>query len=75
MMRSKHMTPGSGCIARKRCPRCKKVRAKWFGPNHLWEKKRRAMWQRVDGKLVCHICCERLGLEPKLAPALKEVAL
>lgn len=69
MMRSKHMASGSGCIARKRCPRCKKVRAKWFGPNYLWRTKPRAMWQRVEEKLVCHICCERFGLKPKFAPA------
>lgn len=60
MMRSKHLrdtgqpapNPWGSCIARKRCPRCKKVRAKWFGANYLWPDKPRAMWQRFDGQLV-----------------------
>ncbi len=78
MMRSKHLRDtgkpapnpwGSSCIARKRCPRCKKVRAKWFGANYIWPDKPRAMWQRFQGQLVCHICAERAGLPPKFAPA------
>src|SRR5271170_1456356 len=73
MMRSKNSKPGSGSIARKRCPRCKKVRAKWFGANYLWATKSRAMWQRHDDLLVCHICCDRLGLKPKFAPKSAQV--
>ena len=65
MMRSKDMKPGDGSIARKRCPRCKKVRAKWFGGNYLGGAPRE-MWQKHEGQLICHICAERLGLEPKI---------
>jgi len=64
MMRCKDTGPGCSYIARKRCPRCKKVRAKWFHPNYLGSK--RAMWQKHEGILVCHICAERLGLLPKI---------
>jgi hypothetical protein len=73
MMRSRHTVDGGkpptnpwgSSIARKRCPKCKKVRAKWFGGNHVF--KPRAMWQHLDGQLVCHLCAERAGLTPKLA--------
>ena len=75
MMRSRHTKDGGrppahswgSSIARKRCPRCKKVRAKWFGANYTF--KPRAMWQRFEGQLVCHICADRVGLSPKLAKA------
>lgn len=82
MMRSKHTVNGgkppsarmgSG-IARKRCPKCKKVRAKWFGANYLSTGKPRAMWQHLEGQLVCHLCAERSGLAPKLVPEASSAA-
>jgi len=57
--------PGKGYseIVRKRCPRCKKVRAYRFCLNFYYPE--RKIWQRItpDGPKVCHICIERLGLE------------
>jgi hypothetical protein len=74
MMRSHHTKNGGkapkkwgASIARKRCPRCKKVRAKWFGANYVWVGGHRAMWQHFEGQLVCHVCAERLGLPPRFA--------
>jgi hypothetical protein len=73
MMRSKNTKPGSHRIAHKRCPRCKKVRVKWFDANYVWCGSPRKMWQHYEGQLICHICAERLGLPPKLAPSAEEI--
>lgn len=55
---------GSSEIVRKRCPKCKKVRAYRFGANH-WPEERQ-MWERLepDGPVVCHICVARTKGEP-----------
>lgn len=43
----------------KRCPRCKKLRMYWWGPNHMNEK--RTVWRQLvagEGK-ICGVCIDR----------------
>jgi len=49
---------------RQRCPKCKKLRAKWFRANAFHEG--RQPWERIEeGKSrVCHICVARHRGEP-----------
>ena len=68
MMRSENMKKGSCRVAKKRCPKCKKIRTKWFHANYVWADSPRKMWQKYEGQLICHICADRLGLPPKLSP-------
>lgn len=67
MLRSKLMKKGDGRLAKKRCPRCKKVRTKWLDPNYIYGDDHREMWQRHEEQLICHICADRLGLPPRFA--------